>query len=137
LNQPKNSGRWKPGQSGNPGGRSGKTEKIRAQLATGAADVAKVVLEKAKAGDMTACRLVLERLVPAVKPVSEPVKFALDATDLPTSARSILSAIASGQIAPDQGKALIDAVASLSRVIEVAEREKQLAELRELMEARQ
>ena len=97
MTQPKNSGRWKPGQSGNPGGRSGKTEKIRAQLATGAADVAKVVLDKAKAGDMTACRLVLERLVPAVKPVSEPVKFKLDDADLPTSARSILSAIASGQ----------------------------------------
>ncbi|MCD1609844.1 DUF5681 domain-containing protein [Stutzerimonas kunmingensis] len=137
MSQPKNSGRWKPGQSGNPGGRSGKTEKIRAQLATGAAAVAKVVLDQAKAGDMTACRLVLERLVPPVKPISEPVEFRLDETDLPASARSILSAIASGQIAPDQGKALIDAVTSLSRVIEVAELEKQLAELRELMEARQ
>ena len=86
---------------------------------------------------MQAARLILERIVPAVKPVADPVKFDIDASDLPSSARSILSAIAAGQIPPDQGRALIDAVASMARVIEVAELEQQLAELRELMEARQ
>lgn len=129
-------GTFRKGVSGNPGGRSGDTAVLREKLASGSDDVVAVVLEKARAGDMQAARLILERIVPAVKPVSDPVKFDIDATDLPSSARSILSAIAAGQIPPDQGKALIDAVASMARVVEVAELEQQLAELREMMESR-
>ena len=44
--------------------------------------------------------------------------------------------IPSGEIPPDQGKALIDSVVSMARVIEVAELEQQLTELRELLEGR-
>jgi len=129
-------GTWKPGQSGNPGGRSSKTADLRAKLASGADAVAEVVLEAAQKGDMAACRLVLERLVPTVKPVAQPVHFDLDASDLPACARSILSAVASGTLPPDQGKALIDSVVSMARVIEVAELEQQLAELRQMLEER-
>ena len=129
-------GTFRKGVSGNPGGRSGEVAVLREKLASGSDDVVAVVMEKAREGDMQACRLILERIVPAIKPVSEAVRFDIDATDLPSSARSILSAIAAGQIPPDQGKALIDAVASMARVTEVAELEQQLAELRELMEAR-
>lgn len=129
-------GTFRKGVSGNPGGRSGNTAVLREKLASGSDDVVAVVLEKARAGDMQAARLILERIVPAVKPVSDPVRFDIDATDLPSSARSILSAIAAGQIPPDQGKALIDAVASMARVVEVAELEQQLAELREMMESK-
>lgn len=129
-------GTFRKGVSGNPGGRSGNTAVLREKLASGSDGVVAVVLEKARAGDMQAARLILERIVPAVKPVSDPVRFDIDATDLPSSARSILSAIAAGQIPPDQGKALIDAVASMARVVEVAELEQQLAELREMMESK-
>lgn len=129
-------GTFRKGVSGNPGGRSSDTAVLREKLASGSDDVVAVVLEKAREGDMQACRLILERIVPAIKPVSDAVRFDIDASDLPSSARSILSAIAAGQIPPDQGKALIDAVASMARVTEVAELEQQLAELREMMEAR-
>ncbi|TBW04255.1 hypothetical protein E0E52_12980 [Azotobacter chroococcum] len=129
-------GTWKKGHSGNPGGRSGQAAKIRAALAAGADDVAEIVLEAARGGDIAACRLVLERLVPSLKPVAEPVQFDLDDSDLPASARSILSAVADGRLPPDQGRSLIDAVVSMARVIEVAELEQQLAELREMLEAR-
>lgn len=129
-------GHFKPGTSGNPGGRSSQTREIRARLADGAEAVTKKVLAAAKKGDMQACRLILERLVPPLKPVSEPVAFDLDESDLPACARSILAAVAAGTLPPDQGKALIDSVVSMARVIEVAELEKQLAELRALMEKR-
>lgn len=122
-------GRWAKGQSGNPGGRSGQTQTIRAKLANGADAVAKKVLEAAEGGDMQACRLVMERLIPALKPTSDPVRFELDESDLPAAAKSILRAVAAGELPPDQGKALIDALASVSRVIEVAELQKALEEL--------
>lgn len=127
-------GKFAPGHSGNPGGRSGQTQAIRAQLAAGADAVTRKVLAAAKKGDMQACRLILERLVPPIKPTAEVVTFDLDDTDLITTARSIMRAIAVGTLPTEQGKVLLDAVVGMSRVIEVAELEKQLAELRELME---
>ncbi|WP_213876155.1 DUF5681 domain-containing protein [Pseudomonas sp. dw_358] len=127
-------GQWAKGHSGNPGGRSGQTQAIRAKLAKGADAVAKKVLEAAKGGDMQACRLVMERLIPALKPTSDPVRFELDESDLPNAARSILRAVAAGELPPDQGKALIDALAAVSRVIEVEELQKALDQLRDQIE---
>lgn len=128
------SGQWAKGHSGNPGGRSGQTQALRARLAEGADAVTRKVLAAAKKGDMQACRLILERLVPAVKPVSQAVTFDLDDTDLPSSARSIMRAIASGELPPDQGKYLIEGLGAIARVIEVAELQKAVEELREQME---
>ena len=130
-------GKWKPGQSGNPGGRSGQTQAIRAKLAKGATAVTAKVLEAAKGGDMQACRLILERLVPPIKPTAETVCFELDDTDLPSAAKSILRAVAAGELPPDQGKALIEGLGAVARVIEVAELQKAVEELREQMEAMQ
>lgn len=127
-------GKWKPGQSGNPGGRSGQTQELRARLAEGADAVTKKVLTAAKKGDMQACRLILERLVPPIKPTAETVRFDLDDTDLPSAAKSILRAVAAGELPPDQGKALIEGLGAVARVIEVAELQKAVEELREQME---
>jgi hypothetical protein len=98
-------------------------------LAAGAEDVARIVIEQAKAGDMTACRLMLERLVPAIKPASEPVSFDLSDGTPTDQARSILAAIAAGDIPPDQGKALIEALASVARIAEIDELCRRLAAL--------
>jgi hypothetical protein len=124
-------GRFAPGHSGNPGGRSGQTQAIRAKLAEGAEAVTRKILAAAKKGDMQACRLILERLVPPMKPTSEPVQFDLDDTDLPSAARSIMRAVAGGQLAPDQGKSLIDGLGAVARVIEVTELQKAIEELRQ------
>lgn len=125
-----NSGQWAPGQSGNPGGRSGQTQAIRAKLAEGAEAVTRKVLAAAKKGDMQACRLILERLVPPIKPSVEAVTFDLDDTDLPSAARSLLRAIAEGKLPPDQGKNLILGLGAVARVIEVAELQQAMEELR-------
>ncbi|MHA6196579.1 hypothetical protein ACX3YG_19655 [Pseudomonas wadenswilerensis] len=131
-NQPGRSarGQFKPGHSGNPGGRSGQTQAIRAKLAEGAEAVT-------KKGDMQACRLILERLVPPIKATSEPVLFDLDDSDLPSAAKSILRAIASGELPPDQGRHLIEALSSVAKVIEVEELQKAVEELREQIEKMQ
>lgn len=131
VNQPERSarGQFKPGHSGNPGGRSGQTQAIRAKLAEGAEAVTKKVMAAAKKGDMQACRLILERLVPPIKATSEPVLFDLDDSDLPSAAKSILRAIASGELPPDQGRHLIEALSSVAKVIEVEELQKAVEEL--------
>lgn len=139
VNQPERSarGQFKPGHSGNPGGRSGQTQAIRAKLAEGAEAVTKKVMAAAKKADMQACRLILERLVPPIKASSEPELFDLDDSDLPSAAKSILRAIASGELPPDQGRHLIEALSCVAKVIEVEELQKAVEELREQIEETQ
>lgn len=139
VNQPERSarGQFKPGHSGNPGGRSGQTQAIRAKLTEGAEAVTKKVMAAAKKGDMQACRLILERLVPPIKATYEPVLFDPDESDLPSAAKSILRAIASGELPPDQGRHLIEALSSVAKVIEVEELQKAVEELREQIEKMQ
>lgn len=126
-------GQWLKGQSGNPGGRSGQTQAIRARLAEGADAVTRKVLAAAKKGDMQACRLILERLVPPIKPTSEAVQFELDDTDLPSAARSIMRAIADGKLPPDQGKSLIEGLGAVARVIEIAELQQAVQDIKRLI----
>lgn len=128
-------GTFAKGQTGNPGGRPGNLANLRAKLTAGSDEIATVVLAAAKSGDMQACRLILERIVPALKPITEPVPFDLDDTDLPSTARSIMRAIASGALPGDQGKVLLDAVLGMSRVIEVADLDQRLKALEASMES--
>lgn len=128
-------GTFAKGHTGNAGGRPGNLANLRAKLSAGSDAVASVVLKAAKDGDMQACRLILERIVPALKPITEPVPFDLDDTDLPSTARSIMRAIASGALPGDQGKVLLDAVLGMSRVIEVADLDQRLKALEASMES--
>lgn len=121
-------GRFTRGRSGNPGGVPAKTLAMRKKLETGASKAVQAIIDAAQEGDMQACRLILERVVPASKPVFQPVVFELDDKDLPSAARSILRAVAGGILPADQGKMLLDGVASMAKIIEVSE-------LREMVEA--
>ncbi|WP_313487312.1 DUF5681 domain-containing protein [Stutzerimonas kunmingensis] len=122
-------GTFKKGRSGNPGGRPGHINALRAKLATGSEEVAGVVLDAARNGDMQACRLILERMVPAIKPVSEPIQFDFSGSTPTDQARSIMAAIAAGDIPPDQGRALIEALASVAKIAELDELSRRLEAL--------
>lgn len=122
-------GTFQAGRSGNPGGRPGNLIALRKKLATGTPAVVTAVMKAAKEGDMQACRLILERMVPAIKPTSETIQFDFTG-DTPTDqARSIMAAIADGQIPPDQGKALIEALAAVGKIAEIDELSRRLAAL--------
>jgi hypothetical protein len=106
-------GRFKPGQSGNPGGRP-KGALNKATLATqalldGEAEVlTRKVVELAKEGHPAALRLCLERLLPPRK--DRPITFALPqlegAEDLAKALGEILQAVARGEITPGEGQTL-------------------------------
>ncbi len=73
----KNSTTWKPGQSGNlrgkpTGVRNKATLAVLALMESGAKEITTAVVEAAKAGDLTAARMILDRLAPPAKerPVS-------------------------------------------------------------------
>lgn len=125
---------WQPGQSGNPAGRrpGASASALRAKLEEGAPDVAKKVLALAKAGDLAAARLVLERVLPALRPEALPVVFALDRdASLTDQGRQLLAAAAAGQLTPDVASELIAALGRLAGLRQVEEMEARIRQLEE------
>ena len=117
-------GRWLPGQSGNPAGRrpgTGEVAKLRAAIAEHVPEIVGKLVEAAKAGDVQAARLLLERTLPPLKPSEEPASVALPSGSLAEQGRALLAAAAAGELAPGQVAALLGALGTLARVVEVDE----------------
>jgi len=126
-------GTFAPGTSGNPKGRppeSGSARQIRARLAEDGEDVLAAVLAAAKGGDMTAARIVLDRLCPPMKPTAAPVSVELpEGAGLAGTARAFVDAAANGTLPPDVASQLVQAVGHLARVTEIDELERRIAAL--------
>lgn len=115
---------WKPGQSGNPKGRPpgvGEVSKLRAALATDVPAILQTVVNAAKAGDTQAARLILERVLPALKAVEPAQAMSLPDGSLTDQGRAVLASVAAGELAPGQGAALLGAIGTLARVSEIDE----------------
>ena len=121
-------GRFAPGRSGNPRGRaSSESRGLRAKLATDGEAVLTVVLDAAKAGDLAACKLVLDRVCPALKPTAAPVYIPLPPqAGIAGTARAFIDAAARGDLPADIAAQMVTAVASLARITEIDELAKRL-----------
>lgn len=131
-------GRFIPGTSGNPGGRPKKADQLRELLSKDARAIAKQVIELAKGGDMKAARLVLDRCIPLERAVMPATPFSLNPDEpLTEQGKSVLAAISRGEIPPDTGRALIDAITALARVTELDEIQRRLDVIEAQQEGRQ
>lgn len=124
---------WKPGQSGNPKGKtpgSGELQRLRASIAADVPDILKGLVTAAKAGDTQAARLILERVLPPVKAIEQAAELQLPADGtLTAQGRAVLSAVAAGELAPGQGAQLLAAIGSLARVTEIDDMDARLTKL--------
>ncbi len=79
--------------------------------------IVSVLVAKALEGDSNSAAIVLSKVLPSVKAQAEKVQFDLN-TDAPISEQvaQVLDAIATGAVAPDVGRLIIDSVARLSDV---------------------
>lgn len=127
----KKRGRWKTGESGNPSGRTpgtGAVAKLRASIAAHLPEIIKQLVTKAKAGDAQAARLLLERVLPALKPIEQAVALSLPTGEgITGQGRAIVLAVADGTLAPGQGAQLLAGLGSLARIVEIDELEKRIA----------
>lgn len=115
---------WKPGQTGNPKGRPPGRSQItllRESIAGDVPDILAGLVTAAKAGDVQAARLILERVLPPVKPMEQAIELGLTGDTLTDQGRAVLSAVSAGLIAPGQGGQLVAAIGSLARVAEIDE----------------
>ena len=120
----KRPGRWKPGESGNPAGRtpgSGEVAKVRAAIATRIPELLEAMMKRALDGDVGAARLLLERTVAPLKTTEMCHPLNLPNGTLTEQGRAVMSAVAAGELAPSQGAALVGALGTLARVAELDE----------------
>ncbi|MHB8949364.1 MAG: DUF5681 domain-containing protein [Rhodoferax sp.] len=124
---------WQRGQSGNPKGKtpgSGALQKLRASIAADVPDILAGLVVAAKAGDVQAARLILERVLPPIKAIEQAVELQFpDGGTLTAQGRAVLSAVAAGELAPGQGAVLLAAIGSLARVTAIDEIETRLSKL--------
>ncbi len=133
-------GKFKSGQSGNPGGRPqgslNKATLVSQALLDGEAEVlTRKVVELAKEGNPVALRLCLERLLPPRK--DRPINFTLPkiekAEDLPKAMAAILEAVAQGEITPGEGQILTTMVQAYRKGLETVDIEARVTALERTM----
>jgi Family of unknown function (DUF5681) len=131
---------FRKGESGNPAGKLPGTRNrtsvlIETLLLGDAEDVTRKVLELAKAGDMIAIKLVLDRLAPPRR--DQPVRIRLPrlscAADAARAMSIIAAAVAVGRLTPDEGVGLARLMESYIRTTEAAELEQRVVALEERM----
>lgn len=119
--------RGRPFTRGNPGrpkgARNKVTRAVEALLDGEAEALTRVAIEHAKAGDIAALRLCLERIAPPRK--DAPAPFALPAIagpqDLPAAITGVLQAVADGDLTPAEAKGLAELVETSRRAYETSE----------------
>lgn len=128
--------RFKPGQSGNPNGRpkgASRIAELRQLLDPDAEALVNKAKELALAGDVTALRLCLERLVPVIKIKDEPIRIdGLDgAIGLTEQGQAVINALAAGEISPGEAVTVMQTIANQARILEIDDLEKRVSQLEE------
>lgn len=114
---------WKKGQSGNPAGRPKGTPNPQARLRK-LIDVEEIVRKlqaKALEGNTRAAELLLERALPPLRAVAEPVELPglSDAATLTAKAECIVALTAAGKLSPDVATAMLSAIGQLAKATEI------------------
>jgi hypothetical protein len=127
---------FKPGQSGNPKGkptgtRSKSTTLLLSLMQDGADEITKAVITAAKAGDLVAARIIIDRLIPPARerPVSLALPDTATAAGIAAAQNAILQAVADGELLPGEAATLAGIVEARRRAIETVEFEQRLAVL--------
>lgn len=116
-------GRFTRGNRASPGRPPGRSQAtlLRERLATDLDQILDNLLAQARAGDLQAVRLVLDRVLPALRPVEQAAELDLPAGGLAAQAQAVVQAAAAGDLAPGQAAALVQALAGVARITEVDE----------------
>ena len=119
---------FKPGQSGNPAGRptgsrNATTLAVEALLEGQAEAITQRVVNAALEGDLSAIKMVLDRVAPARKsrPVIIDIPPTVDARGVALAQAAVVASVAGGDITPDEGMALSGLLEARRKAIETEE----------------
>ena len=130
---PKTRGRpFQPGNAGKPKGARHRMTVMAEQMMTHEAEaVVKAVIDAARGGDMTAAKIILDRIAPV--PKGRRLEMDLPAIDTPADVSAALnatiSAMAGGLITPDEASTVSGVLAEKRRALEVGDIEERVRKL--------
>ena len=137
---PKENTKFKPGESGNPSGRpkgarNKATMAAEALLDGEAETITRRCIDLALQGDSTALRLCLSRILPVKRDraIELDLPALEDSQDSLRAIGTVLEAVGSGTITPNEGQAVASLLETHRRTFEVEELERRL----EVLEAQQ
>jgi len=104
---------------------------VRAAIAEHVPAVIAKLVDSALAGDIGAARLLLERTIAPLKASEEKTEMTLPDGSLTDQGRAVIAAIASGDLAPGQGAALLASLGTLAKLTEADELEQRIKALEE------
>ena len=105
--------------------------KLRAAIADRVPELLSTLMAQALEGDTAAARLLLERAIAPLKAAEQPQTLTLPDGTLTDQGRAVLASVAAGELAPGQGAALLGAISTLARVVEIDELAQRVAKLEE------
>ena len=117
-------GRFAVGNAGSPGRPPGRgaVAEMRYTLATDLHKIIETLKTQALAGDPQAIRIILDRVLPSLRPVELPAVLALPVgATLAEQARAVVQAAADGEIAPSQAAQIVTALGGVAKIIETTE----------------
>ena len=121
---------------GRPPGR-GAVAEMRATLATDLDKIIDTLKAQALAGDPQAIRIILDRVLPALRPLELPTTLALpEGGTLADQARAVVQAAADGDLNPTQAAQIISALGGVAKITETTELVERIAALERNQEVR-
>lgn len=127
---------FQPGESGNPAGkkpgtRNKATQMVLALMEDGAREIAEAVIMAAKNGDLTAARLVLDKLTPPARerPISLDLPDIDTAKGVSEAQGIILKALGGGELLPSEANAIAAIVEAKRKALETVELERRISAL--------
>ena len=78
------------------------------------------LVANAKAGDVQAAKVLIDRLIPTLKPTADSMSLKVSGT-LTEQGAAIVAAMASGKVTPDQAKSAMDVILAQSHLIDQTE----------------
>lgn len=125
-------GRFAPGNTASPGRPPGRgpVAEMRAALAADLDKIIDTLKAQALAGDAQAIRIILDRVLPTLRPVDIPTVLALPIEGtVADQARAVVQAAADGDLAPAQAAQIINALGGVAKIIETTELVSRIAAL--------
>ena len=109
---------------------------LRDKLAQDVDKVIGILREQALAGDPQAIRILLDRVLPSLRPIEMPTPLYLPPGNLAQQAHAVVQAVAAGDIAPSQAAQIISALGGVAKIVETTDLLDRIAKLEEKQNVR-
>ena|ERR1700686_1515985 len=126
---------FQAGESGNPNGRpkgsrNRSTSVLRALIGNEAEDVIRVLVEAARNGNVSAAKVLLDRILPPARAGTGDVELPLPSEQpLTAAADALIRAVSNGELAPSDAALIGTVLKTRAELTDLAELERRLANL--------